>query len=439
MSSTDRILVLYSHGAVGPIEVAAELSGLGTVVLGVPELDAPSIVPFLQDVCDFVVLCGDTAAMTAQARNLAPAAVVTFAESMLPLAAAVTTELDLPGHSLRTVADLTDKSRQRARLAAAGVDDVACLRLTDLGQWPAVVTAVGLPLVLKPTHGQGSRSTYRVDTFEQGEALVCRMLGADSCEGSLVAESLLVGRSSAPFGDHVSVETVVARGVVSHLAVTGKFPLLAPFREQGQFWPAPLDESEVGSILDLTTAAIDALGVSAGVLHSEVKLTAAGPRLIEVNGRMGGFMNDLGARATGLNLVELAGLVALGEDVKVERVIPDQTYFQYDNLAPTAACRLVAVDGTADVRGVPGVVEYRQLVAPGTELPGGVDTRELDLICGTTSSYAEMFQVLDKALARLTFTFQRGARQDRVSGTELSAWGLGAEHTPATAPSAPGV
>jgi biotin carboxylase len=43
--------------------------------------------------------------------------------------------------------------------------------------WPAVAERVGFPCVLKPVRGEGSRSTFRVDTAEQGAALITRLLG----------------------------------------------------------------------------------------------------------------------------------------------------------------------------------------------------------------------------------------------------------------------
>ena len=48
-------------------------------------------------------------------------------------------------------------------------------------------------------------------------------------------------RSGDPYAAYVSVESVVAAGVISHLALTGRFPLAENFRETGFFIPAALD------------------------------------------------------------------------------------------------------------------------------------------------------------------------------------------------------
>ena len=40
--------------------------------------------------------------------------------------------------------------------------------------------------------------------------------------------------------DYVSVETIVEAGRMTHLAITGRFPVAPPFRETGFFIPATL-------------------------------------------------------------------------------------------------------------------------------------------------------------------------------------------------------
>ena len=51
-------------------------------------------------------------------------------------------------------------------------------------------------------------------------------------------------------------------------------------------------------MLQLATG-IEALGVSTGCLHTEVKFTPDGPEIIEVNGRVGGGVPEMLERAAG--------------------------------------------------------------------------------------------------------------------------------------------
>ena len=66
-------------------------------------------------------------------------------------------------------------------------------------------------------------------------------------------------------------------------------------------------------MLDLATAALRALGVRTGGFHTEIKLTPDGPRVIEVNGRLGGGVPEMLLQASGESLMRLSMRVALGE------------------------------------------------------------------------------------------------------------------------------
>jgi len=69
-----------------------------------------------------------------------------------------------------------------------------------------------------------------------------------------------VTEPSERFADYVSVESLVAYGEISHLAVNGRFPLAKPFRETGTFIPADLPHAQQAVVLEVATAALRASG-----------------------------------------------------------------------------------------------------------------------------------------------------------------------------------
>jgi len=57
-------------------------------------------------------------------------------------------------------------------------------------------------------------------------------------EAGMLVEQFLPSLATGPserFGSYVSVERLVADGEMSHVAVTGRFPVAEPFRETGFF------------------------------------------------------------------------------------------------------------------------------------------------------------------------------------------------------------
>ena len=246
-----------------------------------------------------------------------PAGLTTFLDAGMVQLACIAEGLGLRFHSPGTAAALTDKARQREVLADAGLDMPPCrlIRPDHCDALSAVHAAVGWPAVLKPRSAQGSRCTFLARDGAEFQRLLDN-LGPDRPE--MVLEGYLPddpARAGGPYGDYVSVESVVADGAISHLALTGRFPLANDFRETGFFIPAALDTESRSAVMDLATRAIAALGVRTGCLHTEVKFTPDGPRIIEVNGRLGGGVPEMLERAAGVSLLDLTLRVALGESV----------------------------------------------------------------------------------------------------------------------------
>ncbi|MFC3898209.1 acetyl-CoA carboxylase biotin carboxylase subunit family protein [Lentzea rhizosphaerae] len=426
------LVVVYDRGAAQPSEIIAQLSAVAPLVFVIsPSEHARSREPIFASVAPAVRADPPELALE-QLRAMAPAGIVTFSERAVPLTSWLAERLGLPYHDQRTTRLLTDKSAQRSALAAAGVETPAFRRFTTAGEWPDVVDEVGLPAVLKPVRGGGSHNTFLITTAESGRAVVDELfangrVGLDNAgidfDDAFVLEKLLVGRPSHPFGDYVSVEHLVQSGRVDSIAVTGKFPLSEPFRETGQFWPAPIGGVDEELVLDMAARAVKALGIESGFVHTEIKLTPDGPRIIEVNGRLGGDVNELSLRATGVSLVELAGRVALGQPVQPPRPPEDRVFYQLFHLAPRRACRLVSVSSTDAVRGRTGVTTYRALVKPGERVPGGVQATELDMVTGDVGNHRELTELLQEVSSRLRFEFDfdDDAQPTSVSGLELGS------------------
>ncbi|MFD5141912.1 acetyl-CoA carboxylase biotin carboxylase subunit family protein [Streptomyces sp. NPDC058401] len=380
--------------------------------IGVPVLTvlgdsghAETMRPLLEEFGPVLPLRHGFGSVVAALRAANAQGITTFSERMQEPTARLALELDLPYHLPGTVRLLTDKYAQRERLHASGMAPVRSHLLRRAGDWDEALARVGLPGVLKPARGEGSRNVFRVDDPESGRRLAESLLGGDREENALVLEEFLEGRDEAPLGDYVSVECLVLFGKVTVLAVTGKFPLLPPFREVGQFWPSHLGGSEASGVEEMAVAAVRALGVSTGITHTEIKLTADGPRIIEVNGRLGGGLADLTLRATGLNLIEVAGRIALGRPVTPTPVNPDRVYFQFSTPAPREPCRLDRPRGVAELRRIPGITGYLPLVRRGTELPGGVSTSFLDIVGGHAADHTGMVATVEEVKKTLAYEF----------------------------------
>jgi biotin carboxylase len=339
-----------------------------------------------------------------------PDALVTYLDTGMVAYAELAEALGLPFHSPATAAALTDKSRQRQVLGAAGLDMPPChvvrpdQREGDLAH---AVSEVGWPAILKPRSAQGSRYTFLArDPTELDRLLTALGPGRPD----MVLEGYLAdvpARAAASYAAYVSVESVVASGVISHLALTGRFPLAENFRETGFFIPAALEEGEQASVLALATAAIEALDIRIGCLHTEIKFTPGGPRLIEVNGRVGGGVPEMLERAAGIPLLEYTLRIGLGEEIRVSGpVATERIGYRFFLQPPAVSATVAAIDGIDKVSDFPGVDTISVHHGPGADLDWRDGTRNhIMAVVGSAADYAELAAVNRLLLQEVTVTY----------------------------------
>jgi biotin carboxylase len=319
--------------------------------------------------------------------SLRPAGVAVFSDGPQLLAAHVAAELDLPFHSPHTARLLTDKLAQRTALQAAGgpVPAFALVRSGEVGNhFP-------FPAVLKPQSGTGGRDTFKVHDLDQ----VAEKLARCNPDEEFILEEWLPDRTT-PHGlaaDLVSVESVAYGGVIHHMAVTGRFPFAPPFRETGLFLPSDLSAARRDAVLAVAGAAIDALRVHHGFLHTEIKMTPDGPRIVEINGRLGGGISGLVSRLGGPDLFERALRLALGKDPEPFPVLPENPIaFYLYFLPPPSATVVESVTGMQALRTMAGVDQAQLNRRPGDAV-SSQESGHLGYVIridGTANSHAEL-------------------------------------------------
>lgn len=334
----------------------------------------------------------------------------TYLDANMTTYARVAEALQLPFHSVESAEALTDKARQRQVLAAGGVPGPACIVITSDQVGSDVVNVesdVGWPAVLKPRSAQGSRYTFLVHDPAQLNDLL-EALGP--ARPDMVLEGYIRDdpqRDSSPYADYVSVETVVSAGVISHLALTGRFPMAENFRETGFFIPAALDDADRQSVLDLVTRSIEVLGVTTGCLHSEVKFSPDGPRVIEVNGRVGGGVPEMINRAAGIALLELTLRLALGEPVRIDGPVPTERIgYRFFLQPPAVSATVIAITGVDAVSDYPGVDAITVHQGPGADLDWRDGSRNhIMAVVGSARDYGELLNVNRMLNEEVTVTY----------------------------------
>ena len=255
---------------------------------------------------------GDHEALIRLARSERVEGVLTWMESCVEAAAAVSTALDLPGHPEPAARASRDKHLMRRCWTRAGLGSAASHLVTDIGEARAAAEAVGFPVVLKPRALAGSVGVTLAHDRQELERAFSVAVRAEldryetAVRGALLEEYL--------DGPEVSVESIVQAGQVHIVAVTRKRTGLPPgFEELGHLvGPTPPGGCDQ-ALRRLVVDAHAALGLRDGATHTEVRLTARGPKLVEIAARLAGdLIPKLVRHATGVNLGLAAAAVAIG-------------------------------------------------------------------------------------------------------------------------------
>jgi biotin carboxylase len=342
-----------------------------------------------------------------------PDGIVAFAESELMRSALIGGCLGLPVQSPGTVMRLTNKLAQRQALRAAGLpsprfwavpvgsDAAACSELCRVVCYPAIV---------KPQVGEGSRGVYRVADAAALSQMLEQQRGDRAVD--LIVEELLCdgwSREQHPYADLVSVESIVACGQLSHIAVTGRTALVEPFRETGDFIPSNLPVDLTDEIMDVAGQAVRVMGADTGVFHTEVKVTPQGPYVIEVNGRVGGSIPEILALATdhAFSFLDIVCRVALGHEMTFEAPVPchrvGYSIFEPPPLGATHVTRLDHLDEVGRIPGVEALLVNRQAGDP-VDWRDGYDGR-LYSIYGVADDHAEMWAARRRVLQTVAVEF----------------------------------
>lgn len=285
--------------------------------------------------------------------------VVTSCDYYLGTAARLAAHLGLPGARPEAVECAYRKDLARQRMQLAGLPGPAFAIAED---WPgaeAAARTLDFPLVIKPVDlCAGMFVRLVADRAQLREAF-------DALDGFPVnargqRRSPLVLLEEVLVGPEVSVETVTVDGATTVLGVTDKSLAGEPwFVETGHMFPAALDAATVTAAGDMAVAALAAVGFDRGVAHTELRLTAAGPRVVEINPRpAGNQITELVRRATGVDLPMVFTQLALGEQPDIAVADTGVRSAAISFLLPPRAGTVAGIDGSAALAAAPDVVDW---------------------------------------------------------------------------------
>lgn len=245
------------------------------------------------------------------------AGVLCWDEARIFASAHVARELGLRNGDPATIMRMRDKGQTRAALDAAGIAQPRSFAIRTPDDASEAASRIGYPVVLKPRDLGASLGVVRVDRPEQLAATFSFTWNTRGPEapaldddGSILVEECIVG-------EEISVDSVIRDGLLTPLFVARKVVGYPPYAEEiGHYVDAADPLLTDPTITDLLQDTHRALRFRDGCTHTEIMMTPAGPKIIEVNGRLGGdLIPYLGLLATGIDPGVVAASTACGQPV----------------------------------------------------------------------------------------------------------------------------
>jgi biotin carboxylase len=249
------------------------------------------------------------------------------------------------------------------------------------------------PCVLKPLGLSGSRGVIRANNAAEFIAAFARIKKI-AAEPSVLVEDFIPGHEYA-------LEGIVTRGRLQTLALFDKpDPLDGPFFEETIYVTVPMQEA----IADTAQRAINALGLTDGPVHAEMRVNDAGVWMLEVAARpIGGLCSRVLRFAGGKPLEELILRHSVGE--RIEATLEPGAHAVMMIPIPRAGI-YIGVSGVDDARKVDCIEAVVVTAKQGQEmLPLPEGASYLGFIFARAETPERAVQALRNAHANLNFEF----------------------------------
>lgn len=264
--------------------------------------------------------------------------------------AAVANALRLPGIPFEVAERATDKIKMRHRLKKKGVPVPDFRPIWSLDDVKLAVEQMPLPLVIKPCDNMGARGVKKIQHRDDAVPAFYEAKEA-SISGNLIIESFMEGPElsldALVFDKHIEVTGIADR-------IIERSPY---FVEVGHTMPSSLPEEQQRQAAEVFKSAIRALGINLGAAKGDIKITAEGPKVVEVAARLsGGWMSAYTyPLSSGVNLYRAAIQIALGQSP--DALKPTTSLVSAERALIPPPGKILTIQGVDEARKIKGVKE----------------------------------------------------------------------------------
>jgi len=348
--------------------------------------------------------------------------IATFEDYAGPLTALLANALGFPGHPLMSIGFSKNKVFTREACVEAGIPSPRFFRIKSAADLDEAAAHVGFPSVLKPISGFSSIATYFVNdehmlrqrytqtTSEAEGHLKTANAHSDNELEMIWARGFDMTLEEFLDGEEFDVDVLLSEGKMVYANIARDLPQ-THMKETGSQMPPAFPADKQAELIAFAELVLHALEFENGSFHVELKYTSNGPRLIEVNARIGGLaIYYLHRNVWGVDLVEQYLLTRLGVPIRPQMASQPLINLLTSYLPSPYSGTVTHTDFLRPIANHPKVVRHKIGVEVGQKVIGS-DTGVPDLlgeIMVHGATVEEASQTMDELLAQIKFPIVAG-------------------------------
>ncbi|TAK71993.1 MAG: ATP-grasp domain-containing protein [Gammaproteobacteria bacterium] len=331
-------------------------------------------------------------------------AIIPGFEIFVAHAARLSCLVGVPGISVETGDALRNKAKMRDALLKNDVRSPNHFLLEEKKDIVKIAEQLKFPCVIKPIDQSGSVHVSKVCNLNEliyAYDALCRDEWTEMGKG--VGKVAIVEEYID--GEEFSIEGYVDQHGANIIAITKKFLSQEPFFvEMGHIVQANINEIMRAEIESYVKKVIEALRISLGVFHCEIRVDQQGPILMEIAGRLAGDrICNLILLSSGINLYQIMLQSYLGQSIYLDDIALKQ-YAGIRFFALNEQDKYYHIKGITELQNMSGFQEFKILVGPGQQVPPLRDfTGRVAFCIFTACSYDILQSLLNNAQKNIIF------------------------------------
>jgi D-alanine-D-alanine ligase len=339
--------------------------------------------------------------------------VITFWENAVPLAATLAERFGWIGNSPQAALNARNKylTRQTLENAKLGKYQPAWALIKNHGDLEKAAARIGFPLVLKPAWGVKSQFVVKLDSLDEAKkAFDYIKTNMTPSFDPIYKHGTDILAEAFMDGAEIDLDLLVQGGELKFHAFNDNFPTKEPFFvETGDAMPSRHEDKDLADTLKMAKEVVKALGLTSGALHLEAKITPEGPKLVELNARMGGdYLYDWIKTIWEVDIIEEASKIAVGMPCHPKRLKEPRCHLVGKYLIPEHSGVVTGVKLPQEKPDPLKVHDISVQKEPGDAVlvpPEGFET--IGWAVGRGDTYAEAEENLDETLRQVSVNIVR--------------------------------